>query len=143
MPEKYLTSGRKQAIYDLATVCWEIAENHGWHEGEEKQVVIPGRFEGQKVKAIVPRSFGEHLLLWVSEIAEALEEYRNHQPLNRMYRQAGLPKPEGVPVEFADLFIRMLDTMMHYEMVEIFLESLDEKMQYNEERPYRHGGKAL
>lgn len=48
-------------------------------------------------------------------------------------------KPEGFPIELADILIRVFDTAVAYG---IDLEAaLLEKMKYNEGRPYRHGGK--
>jgi hypothetical protein len=141
MPEE-LSNEVKGAVYDLANRCWDIAEKHGWHEPVEIDGVIPGRFNGEKVKVLVKRTPGEHLALWHSEISETLEEYRTGQPLDRVYQGAS-SKPEGVPVEAADLLIRMLDTLKEWGAIEKFIKALEDKMNFNEIRPYRHGGKAL
>ena len=48
-------------------------------------------------------------------------------------------KPEGFPIELADILIRVFDLA---EAWDIDLEAaLQEKMAYNETRAYRHGGK--
>ena len=48
-------------------------------------------------------------------------------------------KPEGVPIELADLIIRVLDTCEQYGIdIEAAIEM---KIKYNETREYRHGGK--
>lgn len=50
-------------------------------------------------------------------------------------------KPEGIPIEFADTIIRVLDICGFYGIdIE---EALRVKAQYNATRPYRHGGKKL
>ena len=50
-------------------------------------------------------------------------------------------KPEGVGSEFADTIIRILDTCENHG-INILAEIL-EKMNYNETRAFRHGGKHL
>ncbi|RJR10612.1 hypothetical protein C4588_02980 [Candidatus Parcubacteria bacterium] len=91
-----------------------------------------------------PKSFGEQIALFHSELSEALEEFRNGHPIREIYYSfdsEGSKKPEGVSVELADLIIRIADTCAYYE---IDLErALREKMRYNTKRPHRHGGKIL
>lgn len=48
-------------------------------------------------------------------------------------------KPEGWAVELVDCMIRILDTMAEQQINIDYLMKL--KMDYNENRPYRHGGK--
>jgi NTP pyrophosphatase (non-canonical NTP hydrolase) len=73
-----------------------------------------------------------------SELSEAYEEYRHgQQPTWVAYGADG--KPDGIPSEFADLVIRVLD---YCEAEGIDLEAaIVEKDAYNQTRPYRHGGK--
>lgn len=98
----------------------------------------------------------EKLLLITTEIAEATEEYRNGRALTSVYftdpagaehayqyRTAAGPvrKPEGFPTEIADAMIRLMDLG---EACGIDLDDeIDRKMEYNETRAYRHGGKLL
>lgn len=88
------------------------------------------------------RNFGELMLLIASEVVEAFEEYRdNHEPSEIYYRtdKHGQQKPEGIPIELADVFIRLVDACARYG---IDLEAVvQQKMAYNRTRPYRHGGK--
>jgi len=54
-----------------------------------------------------PRDDRELLLLMQSEIAEALEEFRNHRKLDEVYYEGD--KPAGIPIELADVVIRIAD----------------------------------
>ena len=84
------------------------------------------------------RNVGEVLMLAVSELAEALEEWRDGHGLTEVYAGAG-GKPEGFPIELADVLIRVFDNCAAWG---IDIESaLRAKMAYNLERSYRHGGK--
>lgn len=111
-------------ITELMKEAHRIAVEHGWWEGEE----------------VTPRNFGEQLALFHSEISEALEEWRKGHPFTEIYYEGiSSAKPEGIPIELADLLIRVFDTCARYG---IDLENaLVLKMAYNESRPYRHGGK--
>lgn len=96
------------------------------------------------------RPFTEIIALIHSEVSEALEEYRNGHEPNEVYAshkdaQACSPpcapglKPEGVPIELADVIIRILD-YAGYTGMDID-SAVERKMAYNATRPHRHGGK--
>lgn len=84
------------------------------------------------------RHFGTELALIHSEVSEALEAYRT-----RRFESYTTPegKPDDVASEFADILIRLL----HYSKVHgIDLEAeFRRKMEYNERRAYRHGGRTV
>lgn len=124
----------------LATEVHKNAVAHGWWEEE--------------------RGLPEVLMLCVSELAEALEEYRNGQDITKVYfhfdacgnmtgeecagcyvenPKCSLAKPEGVAVELADCVIRILDYCGHAGID--LEEAVRIKHEYNKSRPYRHGGK--
>src|SRR5215213_3429922 len=92
----------------------KCAVDHGWWEDGE-------------------RNMGEMLMLMTSELAEALEEYRDNKPylyfkadvpwmigeqnwegpgslVNPLTGEEVLGKPEGLAAEFADVIIRIFDT---------------------------------
>ena len=80
------------------------------------------------------RPVGEVLMLAVTELAEAMEAYRDGNPASEVID--GFSKVEE---ELADTIIRLLDFAggMGYDIE----GALRTKMAYNETRPYRHGGK--
>lgn len=87
-------------------------------------------------------AFPEKIALIHSELSEALEQYRNGHAVDEMYYasdSAGTPKPEGVPVELADAIIRILD-LCSWAGVDIS-SAVARKIEYNQTREYRHGGK--
>lgn len=106
-------------INDLVKEVHQNARNHGWWE--EK------------------RTFGDIIALCHAELSEALEEYRNgHSPVEVYYNGE---KPEGIPIELADVVIRIMD---YCGREGIYLEAaILEKHEYNKTRPYKHGGKVI
>ncbi len=105
-----------------------------------------------KVTEDNPGMFSEKMLLVISEISEALEEFRDHRPIAAMYFHTnedgtlkrdsnGHFKPEGIPIEIADAVIRILDFC---EANGIDLEeAIYIKHEYNKTRPFKHGGKKI
>lgn len=105
-------------INEVAKQIHENAVDHGWWDEE--------------------RGFPEVLALIHSEVSEALEEYRNgHLPTEVYTGNNG--KPEGIPIELADVIIRVLD-YCGYAGIDIDA-AISQKHEYNRTRPYRHGGK--
>lgn len=84
-----------------------------------------------------PRSFGEIVALCHSELSEALEEYRQANPI--FYEKNG--KPEGIATEMIDCMIRILD-WCGYAGINVD-EVLAKKHEFNKSRPYKHGGKVI
>lgn len=104
-------------LNDLAQEIYNNAVTHGWWNKE--------------------RPFPEIIALCHSELSEALEEYRNNKPF--YYEKDG--KHEGIATEMVDCIIRILDWAGHED---IDIEGiLKWKMEYNKNRPYRHGGKVI
>ena len=88
----------------------------------------------------VERPFPVDIALMHSELSEALEEYRN-QDVNIIDIRYEDIKPIGIAVELADTLLRILETCAHYNIP--IEKALSEKMEYNEQRSYRHGGKCI
>lgn len=105
-------------------------------------------FENAKGWYDQPVTFLERMMLLTTEVAEAVEAFRNwgtddetepgYFPDGSNY-DGSRPKPEGVGSEFADIFIRLLGDCRRWG---IDLEAeYERKMAYNMTRPFRHGGK--
>ena len=132
-------------INELAKEVHENAVAHGWWEK--------------------PPTLPEALCLIHAELSEALEEYREGNPLiygtcalaaedckfSGVCDRVGRPgegegidgpcKPEGIAVELADVILRTLDPMAALGVdVDAVVMA---KHKYNLGREYRHGGKAL
>lgn len=105
----------------LVTKAHEISKAKGWHD------------EGME------RSVGEDIALMHSELSEALEDFRAGRFPAEVYSEG--EKPCGIPVELADVLIRIFDFCGKHE-IDLGSSVLD-KMQYNATRPHRHGGKKL
>lgn len=112
----------------ILTIPWimtdvhKTAIQHGWWENHKEDDIL-----------VIP----EKLMLIVTEVAEAMEEYRNGTlPL---YYKDG--KPEGITVELADVIIRICDLCEEFGFD--LQSAIIEKMIYNDQRPYRHGGKRV
>lgn len=104
----------------MAKVAYENSFKHGFWDNSVPEEVIP-----------------EKLMLIVTELAEAMEEYRNGH-MDEWYGDNG--KPEGFGPELADTIIRIGD-LAH--ALGLDLNALvKEKHQFNLNRPFRHGGKA-
>jgi len=104
-------------INELAKRIHKNSVEHGWWEED--------------------RPFAEIIALCHSELSEALEAYRNDEPMVWMNGD----KPDGMAVEMADCIIRILDYLAKEELdIESIIEA---KHNYNRTRPFRHGGKKI
>ena len=118
---------------------------HGWWDNEDADALVEIAREipegGEEIvyeiaRKMRARNDGELIALMHSELSEALEFLRKgNKPSDH------IPEFLGVEEEFADVIIRIMD-MAHrrgYRLAPAILA----KMQFNESRPYKHGGKRF
>lgn len=80
------------------------------------------------------------IALMHSELSEALESFRNQEPLLWFDHDKNC-KPEGVAAEYADVVIRILSDCGERGID--LNDAIELKMAYNKSRPYKHGGKVI
>lgn len=97
--------------------------------------------------------FGTSIALVHTEVSEAFEEWRHGEDFTTVYwkhangsivsHPEDFPpaevKPEGIPIELADILIRVFDIAGRYG-IDLDL-AVAQKMAYNATRSARHGGK--
>lgn len=115
-----------ECINEMAKEAMRIADEHGFNENTP----------------------GEDIALMHSELSEALEDIRAGKPIAELMfdvvedpRSMNKGKPCGVPSELADCVIRILHFSARHG-IDIG-RAIEEKMMFNETRPYKHGGKKL
>ena len=108
---------KEKTFVELQKEVHDTAVNHGWWD------------DGS-------RNFGEVIALIHSELSEALE-YARTEHINSDH----IPEFTGIEEEFADVIIRIMDYSEH-ENLRLY-EALLAKMEFNKNRPYKHGGKKF
>lgn len=105
--------------------CYEIAATSGFHDNDSTDPELAGL------------QLARRLLLVISEVTEAFEELRKGLPPTLVYMSGGGVKPEGVPIELADVVIRVFN-LAEAEGIDLS-EAINLKMAYNRTRERMHG----
>ena len=95
---------------------FKVAKEHGWWDGEVND--------------------GEKIALIHSELSEALEALRLHDPPD-----SHIPKFSALTAELADAVIRIMDYALYRNLR--LAEAIQAKREYNSTRSFRHGGKRF
>lgn len=111
----------KKSLNDWVTESYETSKSKGWHNNADTD------------------NYFNKLLLIHAEVSEVVEELRNGHAITEIYHKDG--KPEGAPIELADVFIRLCDLC---GKAGIDLEkAVQIKTEYNKTRSFRHGNKII
>tara|TARA_Y100000310_G_scaffold339241_1_gene431334 strand:+ start:1440 stop:1817 length:378 start_codon:yes stop_codon:yes gene_type:complete len=121
-------------INEMQERAHKTSRDKGWWA--DCTTLEPDRVTTSIDPRLVEKSIPEKLCLIHSEISEALESYRKGEDF---YWEAVAGKPEGLAAELADVLIRCGDLA---DALDIDLQSaVEKKMDYNDGRSHRHGGK--
>lgn len=110
------------SVADWCRASHEVSRSKGWYDDETGD------------------SFATKMILVHSELSEVIEEYRNGKGMNEIY-YSDKGKPEGIPIEMADVLIRIFDLCEYFGIP--LQEALKIKHAFNKTRPHRHGGKKI
>jgi NTP pyrophosphatase (non-canonical NTP hydrolase) len=106
-------------INDLIDRAHSTAISKGWWSGDDHNVP-------------------EKLALIHAEVSDCLEEYRNGHELGEVYYEGS--KPCGFITELSDIVIRIADLCGQYDLD--LDGAIEEKLNFNVSRPFRHGNKV-
>ena len=117
-----------KTLNEIADAVHWLAEKKGWHNFEET--------DGAFLTRAVANAHGE-----ISELWESFRKGELDKPCDKSedMKSHGIDTLTCIEEEYADQLIRLLDSARRLR-VDIYRAVLT-KHEYNETRPYRHGGK--
>lgn len=123
-------------ISTLQAVMHRLSREKGWWPQLDDKNSSPA-----EKKKLVEATIPEKLVLIHSEVSEAMEEYRRRKRITEVSfgEDDEEEKPEGLPIELADVVIRVFDLAeaLHIDLGYWIVR----KYEYNQTRKKRHGGK--
>lgn len=111
-----MTPEPKHYIEELTEQVYQINYANGWYDRQ--------------------RPFSADVALLHTEVCEAYEAFRSGE-MKTWFTDEG--EPVGMPVELADILIRLIDTADRYDVD--LVGEVKTKLAWNARREYRHGGK--
>lgn len=126
-------------IDELCSLSYATAEEKGFHPAPlpEPTTLEEALVQLRDLKRQLQVAyFFQRMMLVVTECVEAVEGRRKDQPTDRNVTGPGV-KPEGIPSELADVFIRLGDVCKEFQVP--ITEAIREKMAFNKTRQFRHG----
>jgi NTP pyrophosphatase (non-canonical NTP hydrolase) len=138
------------ALDKLTDLCGTRAEDNGWNNDFPQREDFADTERGEVAYQNAVRNWDAvKVSLFAGEAFEAFEELRNgHAPGERYYSVGAaeviknIPgKPEGVPSEIVDILVRVFH-YAHFRGIPLG-EAFFEKLDYNDSRGIRHGGKGF
>jgi hypothetical protein len=129
---------RRLAAAEEAVANYQGGQDMG--TGDDIEHAVDFYAELEFWKTVQSEHYGNRLMLIVGEVVEAHEEIRSGHGVNEIYYGPD-GKPEGVPIELADVQIRLDDTIG--EMQIDMPAAKEEKGGYNERRAAMHGGRKF
>jgi len=134
-----------KGLVALEDVIHQVALDHGWWDMEpdlEKTLTVLREDNLEDLNAVADRledkygrrNTGEALALMHSELSEALEGDRHGNPPSEH-----IPEFSALEEELADVVIRALDFGKGRGLN--VAQAVLAKVEYNHNRPYKHGGK--
>lgn len=130
-----ITNHNVKALREIQETIGKANEKKGFHE-EGIPIIGKAGFD-EEVNYVSKR-----LLLVITELSEAFEELRSGHGITDTYynEEPGKEgKPEGFISEVSDAIIRLFD--LGYELDIDIPAMIQEKLEYNSTRPYKHGRK--
>ena len=128
-------------LLKLQNEVWKIAEEKGWHESEVSFGDFISNCHAELSEAFeIYRKEGNFALSIVRPFSEENLEHTTHGHID-MKVPIGEIKPNGIPIELADIIMRILDFCETHGVP--MYQAIEMKMNYNKIRPYRHGGKVV
>jgi NTP pyrophosphatase (non-canonical NTP hydrolase) len=131
--ERTVTEDQEKAIQEVTHAMYQIAVDHGFHEGE---VPIRPDSSPEEITQTLKEHMGEYIANLHGEVSELWEAYRDRKLFMKTEKAVDISNAEE---ELADTMIRCMDTAAALGVN--LGRAVRLKSEYNRNRAYKHGGK--